>query len=150
MATGVVLSTHRFLSSIFIPHRVHQSHCSSIFHRMLLTHTLALFANQFGKEKSPRICSHSVGFELTKLTYTSLKDNLIRHQGDRHVSRVELASVDNCAVNHMRRSSHELDIGGFVLYCIIFFLLGGRSRLAVECKCHLCGVENVYSAKGGL
>ena len=26
---------------------------------------------------------HSAGLELTKLTYTRLEDNLIRHQGDR-------------------------------------------------------------------
>ena len=26
---------------------------------------------------------HSGGFELTKLTYTRLEDNLIRHRGDR-------------------------------------------------------------------
>ena len=29
---------------------------------------------------------HSEGLELTKLTYTRLEDNLIRHRGDRHVS----------------------------------------------------------------
>ena len=27
---------------------------------------------------------HSGGFELTKLTYTRLEDNLIRHRGDWH------------------------------------------------------------------
>ena len=40
---GVVPSTPRFLPSIFIAHRVQQSHCSSIFHRVLPTHVLALF-----------------------------------------------------------------------------------------------------------
>ena len=36
------------------------------------------------QEKSPRIYTrvHSGGFELTKLTYTRLEDNLIRHRGD--------------------------------------------------------------------
>ena len=56
----------------FIAHRVQQSHCSSIFHRVLLTHALALSASQFvHKKKSPRIYTsmHSGGFELTKLTY---------------------------------------------------------------------------------
>ena len=60
--------------------------CSSIFHRVLLTHALALSASQFvRKKKSPRICAntHSGGFELTKLTYTRLEDHLIRHWGDR-------------------------------------------------------------------
>ena len=85
VVTGVVPSP-RFLHSIFIAHRVQQSHCSSIFHRVLLTHALALSASQFvRKKKSPRIYAsmHSGGFELTKPTYTRLEDNLIRHRGDR-------------------------------------------------------------------
>ena len=88
VVTGVVHSPPRFLPSIFNAHRVQQSHCSSIFHRVLLTHALALSASQFvHKKKSPRIYSrmHSGGFELTKLTYTRLEDNLIRHRGDRQV-----------------------------------------------------------------
>ena len=55
----------------FIAHRVQQSHCSSIVHRVLLTHALALFASQFvHKKKSQRIYTsmHSAGLELTKLT----------------------------------------------------------------------------------
>ena len=85
MVTGVIPSPPRFLPSIFIAHRVQQSHCSSIVHRMLLTHALALSASQFvHKKKSQRICTsmHSAGLELTKLTYTRLEDNLIRHRGD--------------------------------------------------------------------
>ena len=81
-----VPSTPPFLPSIFIAHRVQQSHCSSIFHRVLLPHALAVSANQFvRKKKSPRIYTsmHSGGFELTKLTYTRLEDNPIRHRGDR-------------------------------------------------------------------
>ena len=61
----------RFLPSIFIAHRVQHTHCSSTFHRVLLTHALALSASQFvHKKKSPQICTsmHSWGFELTKLT----------------------------------------------------------------------------------
>ena len=86
VVTGVVPSPPRFLPSIFIAHRVQQSHCSSIFHRVLLTHALALSASQFVHEKkSQRIYTsmHSAGLELTKLTYTRLEDNLIRHRGDR-------------------------------------------------------------------
>ena len=86
VVTGVVPSPPRFLPTIFIAHRVQQFHCSSIFHRVLLTHALALSANQFvRKKKSQRIYTnmHSTGLELTKLTYTRLKDNLIRHRGDR-------------------------------------------------------------------
>ena len=86
VVTGVVPSPRRFLPFIFTAHRVQQSHCSSIFHRVLLTHALALSASQFvHKKKSQRIYTrlHSAGFELTKLTYTRLEDNLIRHRGDR-------------------------------------------------------------------
>ena len=86
VVTGVIPSPPRFLPSIFIAHRVQQSHCSSIVHRALLTHALALSASQFGhKKKSQRIYTsmHSAGLELTKLTYTRLEDNLIRHRGDR-------------------------------------------------------------------
>ena len=78
----------RFSPSILIARRVQQSHCSPIFHRVLLSHALALSANQFvNKKKSQRIYTsmHSGGFELTKLIYTRLKDNLIRHRGDRIV-----------------------------------------------------------------
>ena len=63
----------RFLPSIFIAHRVQQSHCSSIFHRVLLAHAPALSASQFvHKKKSQRIITsmHSAGIELTNLTYT--------------------------------------------------------------------------------
>ena len=55
---------------------------------MLLTHALALSASQLvRKKKSQRICTsmHSAGLELTKLTYTRLEDNLIRHRGDRYM-----------------------------------------------------------------
>ena len=91
VVTGVVPSPPRFFPSIFIAHRVQQSHCSSIFHRVLLTHTRARSASQFvHKKKPPRIYTsrmHSGGFDLTKLTYTRLEDNLIRHRGDRHRPR---------------------------------------------------------------
>ena len=76
----------RFLPSTFIAHRLQHSHCSSIFHRVLLTHALALFTSQFVLTKeSPRIYTsmHSGGFEVTNLTYTRPEDNLIRHRGDR-------------------------------------------------------------------
>ena len=76
------------LAFSFIAHRVQQSHCSSIFYRVLLTHAFALSASQFvHKKKSQRIYTsmHSAGLELTKLTYTRLEDNLIPHRGDRHI-----------------------------------------------------------------
>ena len=74
----------RFLPSIFIAYRVQQSHCSSIFHRVLLTRALALPASQLvHRKKSLRIYSsmHSRGLKLMKLTYTRLEDNLIRYRG---------------------------------------------------------------------
>ena len=46
VVTGDVPSSPRFLPSIFIAHRVQQSHRSSIVHRVLLTHALALSARQ--------------------------------------------------------------------------------------------------------
>ena len=88
--TGVVPSPPRFLPSTFIAHRFQQSPCSSISHRVLLTHALALSASQFvHKNKSQRIYTsmHSAGLALTKLTYISLEDNLIRHRGDRIISQ---------------------------------------------------------------
>ena len=87
VVTGVIPSPPRFLPSIFIAHRVQQSHCSSIVHRVLPTHALALSASHFvNKKKSQRIYTsmHSAGLELTKLTYTRLEDNLILHRGDRY------------------------------------------------------------------
>ena len=87
VVTGVAPSPPRFLPSNFIPHRVQQSHCSSIFHGVLLPYAFALSESQFvHKKKSPRFYTsmHSGGFELTKLTYIRLEDNLIRHRGGRH------------------------------------------------------------------
>ena len=94
VVTGVIPPPPRFLPSIFIAHRVQQSHCSSIVHRVLLTHALALSSSHFvHKEKSQRIyaTTHSAGLELTKLTYTRLENNLIRHAppGRLIVSRVD-------------------------------------------------------------
>ena len=51
VVTGVVPSSPRFLPSIFIAHRVQQSHCLSAIHRVLLTHVLALSASQLAHEK---------------------------------------------------------------------------------------------------
>ena len=83
------LSPPRFLPSICTAHRVEQSHWSSIFHRVLLTHALALSASQIvHKKKSSRIYTSmdSASLELTKPTYTRLENNLIRHRGGRPVA----------------------------------------------------------------
>ena len=52
VVTGVVPSPPRFLPSIFITHGVQRSHCSSIFHRVLLTHALALSPSQIVRKKN--------------------------------------------------------------------------------------------------
>ena len=86
VVTGVDPSPPKFLPSIFFAHRVQQSHCLSIFHPVLLTHALTFSASQLvHKKKSQWIYTsmHSAGLELTKLTYTRLEHNLIRHRGDR-------------------------------------------------------------------
>ena len=102
----------RLLPSIFIAHRIQQSHCSSIFHRVLLTRALALSESQLvhmkmSPQKIIRVYYKYAlgGFELTKLTYTMLEDNLIRHRGDRHLyahltvhkkkTLVERAEIEN-------------------------------------------------------
>ena len=60
----------RFLPSIFIAHRVQQSHCSSIFHTVLLTHALALSASHFVHKKNiipPRPSSRTSSSQLRLL-----------------------------------------------------------------------------------
>ena len=107
---GVVPPPPRFLPSIFISHRVQQSHCSSRFHRVLLSRALALPASQIvHKKKSPRIYTsvHSGGFELTKLTYTRLEDNLIRHRGDRYRSATPVGTT----ASSVARTSQQGDVG---------------------------------------
>ena len=79
----------QFLSRIGF---IQQSPCSPILRRVSLSHALAFSASQFvRKKKSPRIYTsmHSGGIELTKLTYTRLVDNLIRHRGDRILPRTK-------------------------------------------------------------
>ena len=84
VVTGVVHFPPRFLPSTFIAHRVQQSHCSSIFYRVLLTHAPALSVSQFVHKIKPQrfyTSMHSAGLELTKLTYTTrLEDNLMRRK----------------------------------------------------------------------
>ena len=90
----------------FFAHRVQQSHCSSIFHRLLLTHALALSASQSVHERVPmNIYEYAIGgFELTKLTCTRLEDNLMRHRGDRHytifLGCAEAAGALYCIVSY--------------------------------------------------
>ena len=67
--TGVVPTYPWFLPSVFIAHRVQQSHCSSICYRVMLTHALAPSASQFfHKKNSLRVVTtmRSASLELTK------------------------------------------------------------------------------------
>ena len=94
VVTGVVSFPPRAFPSIFTAHRVQQLHCSSIFHRALQTHALSRFPQvDFCARKSPhefiRVCTRG-GFELTKLTYTWLEDNLMRHRGYRQLGHILL------------------------------------------------------------
>ena len=46
---------------------------------------------------------HSAGLELTKLTYTKLEDNLIRHRGDRALLLLLWGYAINRDINSGRR-----------------------------------------------
>ena len=74
----------------FYAHRVQQSHyCWSIFHRVLLTHALALSASEFERKKGPNefirvlVCSRGDSNSRKLPIRSMLKDNLICHRGDR-------------------------------------------------------------------
>ena len=62
------------------------------------------------KKTSPRICTsmHSGGFELTKLSYARLEDNLIRHRGDRY--SYYYSTADACSSESGRTSPCYLKI----------------------------------------
>ena len=128
VATGVVPSPRRFLPlMLFSAQRIQQSRCSSISHRVLLTHALALSASQLvHKKESLRIHTntHSGGLELTELTYTRLEDKPIRHRGDRlvdtwtHGSPIVLGAIDyNRALVYGHRMGGPLASRAFNVLC---------------------------------
>ena len=149
MVTVVVPSPPRFLPSIFIAHRVQQSHWSSIFHRVLLTHAPALSASQFvHKKKSPRICTstHSGEFELTKLTYTRLEDNLIRHRGHRYtalygggaLNSTALTLYQDCCVHARSQGQiHTRTAGRISWYYSIYARSSGSSCIYTRTASHI-------------
>ena len=88
VVTGVVPSPPPVLEpSTFMAHRVQQSHCSSIFIECVAnSRSRGVRKSIRAQEKVPTNLyesMHSGGLESTKLTYTRLEDNLIRHRGDR-------------------------------------------------------------------
>ena len=87
VVTCAVPSSPRFLPSILIANAQGSTIPLLVdIYRVLLTPGLAFSPSQFvHKKKSPQIyrSMHLAGLELTKLTYTRLEDNLIRHRGDR-------------------------------------------------------------------
>ena len=94
---------------LFLSHIIRFSNPTArrFFHRvLLLTHALALSAIRFvHKKKSQRIYTsmHSAGLELTKLTYTRLEDNLIRHRGDIDRSATPLGTTGSVACTRVNR-----------------------------------------------
>ena len=87
-----VVPSPRFLPSIFIAHRVQQSRCvansrSRAFRKSICAQekSLRIFTYEYAlgrtrtHETEVRTSMHSGGLELTKLNYTRLEDNLIRH-----------------------------------------------------------------------
>ena len=87
----------------------------------MLTHALALSASQFvHKRKSRRIISrmHSTGLELTKLTYTRLEDNLIRHL---YVCRMTHCDFC-CGLLHVMDTNYFSYVTLCRQYCRIFSL----------------------------
>ena len=80
----------RFLPSIFIAHRVLSNPT------LLVDFPSSVVANSrsraFRESISPneviRVCTRR-GLELTKLTYTRLEDNLVRHRGDRPLTHTK-------------------------------------------------------------
>ena len=112
----------RFLPSICIAHSVQQSRWSSVFHWVLLYHALALSACQIvNKIKCQRIYTsmHSGGFELTRLTYARLEDNLIRHRGDRLLTEHQ-APVFTCIPVTLIAGLSIIDVLSFLCVCVFF------------------------------
>ena len=88
MVTGVVLpSPPPFIAFIFFWRILFSTHWSSIFHRVLLTHALALSASRLVHKTTNYTNKHSEGFEVTKLTHTRLVD--ITWYGTGAVSDIE-------------------------------------------------------------
>ena len=89
---------------------------------------------------------HSGGFELTKLTYTRLEDNLIRHRGDRlmHTLRCVFLCRQFSFFSIIHRKPNTiaaLDVGwaaispaAFLLYFKQFFLLVPND-IGTQCSC---------------
>ena len=89
VVTGVGPSPPRSLPSIFIVHRVQQSHCSSIFLSNVPNSRSRAFRKKncrfVRKKTSPQIYTSMHSGESER-TYARLEDNLIRHRGDRLLS----------------------------------------------------------------
>ena len=80
--SGVVLSSPRYVPSIFIAHRVQRSHCSSIFIECCSL-TLSRFPRvNMCTRRSPYeffTSMHAGGLELTQLAYSRHEDNLLHY-----------------------------------------------------------------------
>ena len=85
------------LPSIFIAHRFQQSHCSSMFHRVLLTHALGLSASKSTcKQENVR------PYEFIQVYYESIKTHLqrdgrfCRHSSLPAVCDTPIARITGC------------------------------------------------------
>ena len=93
----------------------------------MLTHTLAFSASQFVRKKSPRIYTstrmHSGESELTKLTYTRLEDNLIRHRGDRPYTWYQVPCIHMMRETKLNRAA-KLNIRTITIFrnSLVIFL----------------------------
>ena len=83
VTTGVVLSPPPVIDFIFFAHRVQHPLIVHFSSSVANSRSRAFRKSISAQEKAPRriIRVRSGGFELTKLTYTRLEDNLIRHRG---------------------------------------------------------------------
>ena len=81
VVTGVVPSSPEFLLSIFYAHRLQQSHCSSIFHRMFVANSRSrVFRKSICAPEKFHTNLHTYalgGARTHELTCTRLEDNLM-------------------------------------------------------------------------
>ena len=64
---------------------------------------------------------HSGGFELTKLTYTSFEDNLIRHRGDRFIIIIKKKIHSSCEIEDCVENSSLQAVCDTPIARIIYF-----------------------------
>ena len=140
--TGVVPSPPRFLPSIFIAHRVQQSHCSSIFHRSVANSRSRAFRKSFcAQEKVPTNLYEYAPGEARTLETDLLYQarGLIRHRG-----RPE-RNIQHHGGNVRLRGNHHAP-----KYEHVFCIDENPHSLHVRLprKCNNAGREDVWNVVG--